>query len=46
MMTYRAEVKQVQGDLILHVHHIFCKAEIIVEKFKKGKKKLVLLIVI
>lgn len=38
MMTCRAEVKQVQGDLILHMHYIFLKAEITVEKIKKGRK--------
>lgn len=38
MMTRRAEVKQVQGDLILHLHYIFLKAEITVEKIKKGRK--------
>lgn len=37
-MSCRAEVKQVQEDLILHLRYIFFKAEITVEKIKKGRK--------
>lgn len=40
MMTCRAEVKQVQGDLILHLHYIFLKSWNNSRKDQEGKKSL------